>query len=163
MNTGQMFLTAGAMMLIAILVLRIGSTQLTAQDAMENSKFGILGISLASSLLELATQKAFDQMTIDTALTKTTQLSIVLGPDGGEDSLSKFNDYDDFNGYTNVDSTMPSAIFTIKCRVDYVDPKTPGFISSNRTWHKMMTVTVTSPAMKDAIKLSKVYSYFKLP
>ena len=48
MNTGQMFLTAGAMMLIAILVLRIGSTQLTAQDAMENSKFGIFHCILSS-------------------------------------------------------------------------------------------------------------------
>jgi hypothetical protein len=163
MNTGQMLITAGAMMLISILVLSISSTQLTTQDSMQNSKFGILAISLASSTLELATQKAYDQFSVDETLTNVNQLCQVLGPGPGETSPETFNDYDDFNNYTNVDSTMPSALFTIKCRVDYVDPKKPGFICANRTWHKMMTVTITSPAMKDKVKLSKVYSYFKLP
>jgi len=163
MNTGQMMITAGAMMLISILVLNISSTQLTTQDSMQNSKFGILAISLASSMLELATQKAFDQNSVDETLTSTNQLTLKLGPGPGEVSPATFNDYDDFNNYTNVDSTMPSAFFTIKCTVDYVDPNKPGFITSNRSWHKMMTVTVTSAAMKDKVKLSKVYSYFKLP
>jgi hypothetical protein len=163
MNTGQMMITAGAMMLISILVLSISSTQLTTQDSMQNSKFGILAISLASSTLEIATQKAFDQWSVDSTLTNTNQLTLKLGPGPGETSPETFNDYDDFHNYTNVDSTMPSALFTIKCTVDYVDPNKPGFISSSRTWHKMMTVTVTSPAMKDVVKLSKVYSYFKLP
>ena len=163
MNTGQMMITAGAMMLISILVLSISSTQLTTQDSMQNSKFGILAISLASSMLELATQKAFDQNSVHETLTSTNQLTHILGPGPGEVSPETFNDYDDFNNYTNVDSTMPSAFFTIHCTVNYVDPNKPGFITSNRTWHKMMTVTVTSAAMKDAVKLSKVYSYFKLP
>jgi len=163
MNTGQMMITAGAMMLIAILVLNISSTQLTTQDSMQNSKFGILAVSLASSVLELATQKAFDQNSVHETLTSTNQLTHILGPGPGEVSPETFNDYDDFNNYTNVDSTMPSAFFTIKCTVDYVDPSKPGFITSSRSWHKMMTVTVTSAAMKDAVKLSKVYSYFKLP
>jgi hypothetical protein len=163
MNTGQMIITAGAMMLLSILVLNIGTTQLTTQDSMQNSKFGILAISLASSMLELATQKAFDQWSVNETLTNVNQLTLKLGPGPGETSPETFNDYDDFNNYTNIDSTMPSALFTIKCRVDYVDPKKSGFISSNRTWHKMMTVTVTSPAMRDSVRLSKVYSYFKLP
>jgi hypothetical protein len=34
-------------------------------------------------------------------------------------------------------------------------------IVNYKTWHKMMTVTVTSPSMKDAIILSKVFSYWK--
>jgi hypothetical protein len=169
MNTGQMFLTLGAMMLISILVLRVSSTQLTTQDSMQNSKFGILAISLASSLLEQATQKAFDEASTDNFVSSLSSLTKKAGFGGGKesgeiaDSIRTFDDYDDFDNYTNIDSTMPSAFFEIHCTVDYVDPNLPGFISANNTWHKMMTVTVTSPSMTDAVILKKVFSYWKLP
>jgi len=167
MNTGQMILTMGAMMLISILVLRVSSTQLTTQDSMQNSKFGILAISLAGSILEQASEKAFDEATTDNYVSLVDNLSKRADFGGGKDAgenkfdINTFDDYDDYDGYANVDSTMPSAFFEIHCTVDYVDPIVPGFISANKSWHKMMTVTVTSPAMKDAIILSKVFSYWK--
>lgn len=164
-----MILTAGAMMLVSILVLTISSTQLTTQDSMQNAKFGILAISLGSSLLELASQKHFDEATTEDVATATNQLTLTkdfgAGKEPGEyvDSLHTYDDYDDFHNYTNVDSTMPSAFFEIHCTVDYVDPNVGGFISGTRTWHKMMTITITSPSMKDPVILRKVFSYWNLP
>ena len=169
MNTGQMLITVGAMMLISILVLRISSTQLTTQDSMQNSKFGILAISLAGSLLEQASQKAFDEASTDNFVSSLNLLSSKGDFGGGKETgeiaglLNTFDDYDDFDNYTNIDSTMPSATFEIHCTVDYVDPSLPGFISANKTWHKMMTVTITSTSMTDAVTLRKVFSYWKLP
>lgn len=169
MNTGQMLLTAGAMMLLSILVLRISSSQLTTQDSMHNSKFGILAISIGSSVMELATQKAYDEASTSDYLTSLNSLTqpanFGAGKELGEykDSLYTYDDYDDFDGYTNIDSTMPSAFFEIHCAVNYVDPNVSGFITGNRTWHKMMTVTVTSPSMTDDVVLRKVFSYWKLP
>lgn len=169
MNTGQMILTAGAMMLISLMILSITSTQLTTQDSMQNSKFGILAISLGSSILEMATQQSFDENSIEDALTATNQLTLLkdfgAGKETGEymDSIHTWDDYDDFHGYTNVDSTMPSAFFQIMCTVEYVDPKVGGFVSANRTWHKMMTVTITSSSMQDPVILRKVFSYWNLP
>ncbi len=32
-----------------------------------------------------------------------------------------FNDFDDYDNYTTVDSTMPSAVFNIFCTVVYVE------------------------------------------
>jgi MSHA pilin protein MshD len=169
MNTGQTILTAGAMMLLSILVLRVGSSTLVTQDSMYNSKFGILAISLASSFLEQATQKAFDEATKEDFVTSINSLTLKsdfgAGKEAGEhkDSLHTYDDFDDFHEYTNVDSTMPSALFKINCTVNYVNPSISGFISTDRTWHKMMTVTVTSPSMKDTVTLNKVFSYWKLP
>jgi len=169
MNTGQMILTAGAMMLISLMILSITSTQLTTQDSMQNSKFGILAISLGSSILEMATQQSFDENSTEDALTATNQLTLAkdfgAGKEAGEymDSIHTWDDYDDFHGYTNVDSTMPSTFFQIMCTVEYVDPKVGGFVSANRTWHKMMTVTITSPSMQDPVILRKVFSYWNLP
>jgi len=169
MNTGQTILSIGAMMLLSILILNISSTQLTTQDSMQNAKFGILATSLGSSILELATQKAFDEASTADVVTSTNQLTTAkyfgAGSDPGEykDSMDTWDDYDDFNGYTNIDSTMPSALFVIKCKVDYVDPAVSGFVSSSRTWHKMMTVTITSPSMQDSVVLRKVFSYWNIP
>lgn len=170
MNTGQMILTAGAMMLISILILSITSTQLTTQDSMQNAKFGILAISLGSSILEMTTQKSFDEASTEDIVTALNQLTqkndFGAGKELGEykDSMHTWDDYDDFHGYTNVDSTMPSAFFQIKCAVDYVEPKAGALvISANKTWHKMMTVTVTSASMKDAVILRKVFSYWNIP
>jgi hypothetical protein len=170
MNTGQMILTAGAMMLISILILTITTTQLTTQDSMQNSKFGILAISIGSSLMELATQKAFDENSTEDALTMTNQLTqksnFGAGKEAGEykDSMHTWDDYDDFDGYTNIDSTMPSAFFQIACKVDYVTPSGGTLVvSASRTWHKMMTVTITSPSMMDPVILRKVFSYWNLP
>ena len=170
MNTGQMILTAGAMMLISLMILSITSTQLTTQDSMQNSKFGVLAISLGSSILEMATQKAFDENSTEDALTLTNQLTLSkdfgAGKEAGEykDSMHTWDDYDDFHGYTNVDTTMPSAFFQIACTVEYVAPSGGALVvSANRTWHKMMTVTITSPSMQDPVILRKVFSYWNLP
>ena len=47
MNTGQMLLTLGALVILSLLTLRVNSSQLSTQDTMQNSKFGILAVSVA--------------------------------------------------------------------------------------------------------------------
>ena len=167
MNTGQMIITIGAMMLVTILVLRISSTQMTTQESMQTSKFGILAISIANSIIEQATNKAFDEYSVGQYLTNTNQLSIFLGPGPHEDSLEAFKDFDDFNGYTKVYRNLPdSPPLQLTCVVNYVDPDAGGNevqITGSRTWHKMLTVTITSAdsTKMDALTFRKVFSYFK--
>jgi len=167
MNTGQMMLSLGAMILLSFLILRVNGSQLTTQDTMQNTKFGILAVSLASSVLESASEKAYDEKSAGNFVSKLSKLTDEnkFGTDGGEDpdSISTFDDFDDFDGYTVADSSLPSAVFNINCKVQYVDPDVGGFVTSNKTWHKMLTVTVSSPSMMDTIKMSKVFSYWKLP
>ena len=167
MNTGQMIITIGAMMLVTILVLRISSTQMIAQESMQSSKFGILAISIANSVVEQATNKSFDEYSVKDYLTSTSQLSTFLGPGPGEDSLEAFKDFDDFNGYTKVYPKLPdSPPLRLTCVVNYVNPDASGNkveITGSRTWHKMLTVTISSAdsTKMDALTFRKVFSYFK--
>ena len=85
--------------------------------------------------------------------------SLNLGPETGE-SFDLFDDFDDFNQYTKIDSSMPSAIFKIECDVDYVNLSNFDGISSKRTWHKKITVIITSSLMSDTLIFSSVYSYW---
>ena len=168
MNTGQMLLTIGAMILLSAIVLRVNNNFLTTNDVMMDSKFGVLAVSLAQSIIEEANNKAFDEHTDGNPI---HDVSLLTSPDSlGEDSevYPNFNDFDDFNGYKRRDSSMPSAVFDISCRVCYVEPNGSSIVEvySHPTWHKKIEVTVTSPSMKkadgslDTIKLAAIYSYW---
>ena len=161
MNTGQTVLTIAAMFLLSVLILRFNTTLLSTSSVMLDTKFGVLGVSLATSIIEEASEKAFDSATDTTAISDINDLTYpaFLGPAPGE-TYELFNDIDDFNRFTKIDSTMPSAVFTISCRVTYVDPDNLEVPSYHKTWCKKITVTVTSPSMPDTIRMSSVYSYW---
>ncbi len=158
MNLGESFLAIGAMVLLSVLVLSVNNTIFNTGNSLNESKFDILATSIGTSIIEEASNKAFDENTVDTSVTKTTELTNKLGPEG--ETHHNFDDFDDYNGYQGSDSTMPSAIFDYHCVVDYVVSGNPEKISGPRTWHKKLTVFITSKSMADTIKLSTVYSYW---
>ena len=174
MNTGQMLLSLGAVLLLSILTLRVNSNQLTTQEAMYNTKFGILAVSLATSFIEEASERAFDEKSIDDFITSPNKFtsSGSFGPEPGinpdstwefSDSMETFDDFDDFHDWTETITTMPSAEFNINCQVNYIDLSMPGLITTNKTWNKQLTVYVTSPSMSDTIIITKIFSYWKFP
>ena len=148
-------------MLLAVMILRVNNTILTTKSVLLETKFGVLATSLATSVLEEATGKAFDQNTYDNSLSNVNGLTApnALGP-GKNETYATFNDVDDFDGYTKVDSTLPSAIFYLSTKVRYVNPTNPDVAVNYKTWHKRISVTVTTPSSQDTFKLSTVVSYF---
>lgn len=174
MNTGQMLLSLGAVLLLSILTLRVNTNQLTTQEAMYNTKFGILAVSLATSFIEEASEKAFDENSIGNFVTSLSTFTPSgsfrpepgMNPDSTwefSDSLETFDDFDDFNGWIDTITTMPSAVFNINCKVDYIDLSVPGLITPSKTWNKQLTVQITSPSMTDTIRMTKIFSYWKFP
>ena len=168
MNTGQLLITLGAMFILALVVLRVNNTFLSTTDIMSNTKFGVLAVSLGTSIIEEACGKKFDSATDTTSISDVGLLTAPtgLGPKYGE-VYPNFNDFDDFNNYTRVDSSMPSAAFNISCKVCYVEPSGGKIVEVNkRTWHKKIEVTVTSRSLtkytgvQDTVKLSTIYSYW---
>ncbi len=159
-----MILALGAMILLAMIIFRVNQNSLATEDVFYDASFGILGTSITTSIIEEASRKSFDEKSDTVALDKTTQLTTAgsLGKDGSEDpkDYTTFNDFDDFNGYTKVDSSMPSAIFDIACEVFYVSDANPDVKVTTPTWHKKIIVTVSSKFMRDTIRQSSVYSYW---
>ncbi len=160
MNTGQSMLAIGAIILLSVLVLRVNNNLLSTGDVMNQSKFGVLATSLASSIIEEASNKAFDEVTIGgNSLTDKTLLTATLGKEG--EVYPDFDDFDDFNGYKDTVRNLPSADFYVSCAVNYVSVSPPNInISASPTWHKQITVTVTSPYSQDTVRLSSIYSYW---
>ncbi len=166
MNTGQMLLTIGAMILLSTLILRVNNNFAGNTETVYDSKFTILATSVGASIIEEAMGKAFDENTVNAPVSKLSDLTNAnkLKAESGE-SYPNFNDFDDYNGYTKIDSTMPSAIFDIKCSVVYVDPNNPDVTSNSRTWTKRISVIVyadknSTSLMKDTVRLSSLFSYW---
>lgn len=163
MNTGQSLFSIGALLLLSITVLKMNNFILANDSVMQDSKLGILAVSLATSLIEEASKKAFDANTVSTEVAACSLLTnYPLGRGIGEieDSSETFNDFDDYDGYEHSYDQLPSARFDIKCAVYYVASNSPEVKVGYRTWHKKMDVMVTSESMKDTVRMSTIYSYW---
>jgi len=137
---------------------------LSTNTVINQTKYDVMAVSLGTSIIEEASDKAFDEATAGAAVTDINLLKAPasLGPETGE-VYPNFDDFDDYNGYTRntaTDTTFLSANFTASAVVDYVTPTSPNTTSGVRTWHKRLRVTVTSPSMPDTIRLSTIFSYF---
>lgn len=167
MNTGQMLITMGAMFLLSMIILSVNSGYSRNSDMILDSKFDILAVSLATSIIEDANGKAFDANTVGTGniVLYPSQLSS-LGHGGGEYYVSRdsnnFNDFDDYHGLniTYNDSTLESAVFKIECEVGYISDTNPDVFVTSKTWYKRLDVYLSSASMTDTIKMSTVMSYF---
>jgi hypothetical protein len=165
MNSSQMLITMGAMFLLGIVILRVNNSFFTTSDVLLSSKFNIVAISLASSMIEEANSKAFDENTISASV--STYASITnfdaLGPDSGEVRMT-FDDFDDFNGFSIRDTFVVDSLllgyFDINCSVDYVNEVNPDLALTTKSWNKNFKVTVTSPSMTDTVTMSTIYSYW---
>jgi len=167
MNTGQMLLSLSAMILLATVILNVNRNSLINNVAMDEAKYEILAISLGTAIIEEAFGKAFDEKTANNLLAEDiTDLSVALGKDMGEILRSDFDDFDDyhnFKGNTNGDSTITSANMYYRCKVTYVNPDVSLDSVSSRTWHKRITVYISSPFIDDSttnIIVSKINSHF---
>jgi len=160
MNTGQSMLAIFAMILLSTLVLRVNNNLLTTNEVMYESKFGVLATSLATSIIEEASKRAFDEVTSGNPITDSTLLTLPDSLLAEDEVYPDFDDFDDFNNYTRTVTNLPSANFFISCSVNYVSPPNLESVSLSQTWHKKITVTVSSPSSKDTIRLSSIYSYW---
>ncbi|HTY01037.1 MAG TPA: hypothetical protein VMG09_13505 [Bacteroidota bacterium] len=171
MGTGQTLLTILALALLGSLFLTNNRNTLDQRQAIESAEWEIVASSLATSIVEKATSLSFDQHTITGDVYTPNDLSTTLGPDGTEGTTpgsdAKFNDIDDYNGFQKTVSgdtlALPTANFLIKVKVQYVNLNLGTSTidtSSVKTYHKRLTVWVTSPSMNDTVSYQTVYSYW---
>lgn len=175
MNTGQMLITIGAIALLSIVILRVSTNLLMTDNTLNKSKVNLMAVSIATSVIEEASNKRFDHATVNKAVGDISLLTAPssLGPESGEVNYL-FNDFDDYNAYKTIPRIDSVGVtdslafeFEVFCIVNYVTADYPEVPSSTRQWHKRLLVKVTSDAMIDAstgkqdtIKMSTIFSYW---
>ena len=178
MGTGQMMLTILAMVLLSVVILTINRSFYQTNTTMASSRYNILAVAVANSIIEDATGMRFDEVTTG-AQTSTSALTAAasLGLESGESASNRktFDDFDDYNAYRStprldtitVEGTTKKIIFSTLCKVDYVNSSSPNTVTSSKTWHKKLSLLVYCPEIRDpktlitdTIKVSTVFSYW---
>ena len=175
MNTGQMLLTLGALMLISITILNFNKNLAQIDDSLNYDRFRLEALSLLTSHIEEVSEYFFDEISTDTTTEKTLANFTNpndLGWDTGDDGVA--DDIDDFNGQVIADTGRSGAIYNLQYMVDYVN------IASNhiqhvgtKQYHKRVTIKiwdsfdppligrmVNGVMVNDTLQLSTVISYW---
>lgn len=157
MNLGQSLLAIGALLILSLTVLRMNNNILGTEEVVLDSKIGVLATSLGSSIIEQATKLAFDENTKNNSVSSWAGLTPSL--DLGQEIPGIFDDFDDYHGHTQHD-TIYTIPFVTKCNVTYINEGNPNGSTTNRTWHKKLTVKISSDFSRDTLELSTIYSYW---
>ena len=172
--TGQhTLLTIGAMALLSTVILNFYHFVNNNSDDVGRSDDMIMATSVAKSYMEIAQGMAFDAATDSANIPASDILKLTdparLGHESAvEDTVTRFNDFDDFNGYeVKKQIGTTGHIFTTRFRVCYANPASPGSISPYRTFAKRMdTMTwrsyppYTAGEVPDTLRMSIVMGYF---
>ena len=163
MNTGQILLTMGALVLFTLTVINVNKNLIENEELMNEMRFGLEAVSLATSMIEEASQLPFDEVSWDSTKLSKELVDLTqhygLGPDAGETGLSTFDDFDDFHNYIRYDTTLQN-IYITKCDVSYITPTHPNLKELSRTLFKRLNVTITTPSSSDSLTMKYIHGYW---
>lgn len=154
----QSMLSLGALLIFSLISLRFDTAVLENTGVEVENKVYLTAFSLADDLLEEIKLRAFDANTVQFPITNPAGLTnYPLGPSSSE-VYPNFNDIDDFNGYHRIIDAPHAEKYEVFCEVYYVGEDTPEIKSSIRTFYKRTDITVTSPYLKNPVKLSSIFT-----
>jgi len=161
MSTSQQFLVIAGLILLSILALNFFRASDLQYDMKYENEAIITATSLAQSIIEEMTTKAFDEVTIEWKTNHADSLSFEkdFGPDSAETSRDLFDDIDDYHGYTLTDSTMSLGNFTVSVIVNYVERENPDVLSASRTFTKKARISVSNTYLKNQPQFLYAFSY----
>jgi hypothetical protein len=175
MNTGQMLLTLGALMLISLTILNFNANLADIDDSLNDNRFRLEALSILTSHIEEAGQFFFDEVTTDT-LTEATLANMTSSNDLGWDSndAGVVDDIDDLSGSTVQDTGKSGVVYNVMYEVEYVTLSSNVLTAtSSNTYHKRITIDITDTmnppllwrtdagtTVRDTLSMSFVISYW---
>jgi len=160
MNIQTLFIL-GAMVLFTTLTLSFFQKQNLDLENQLYLEAIIVASELGDSFLNEMTEKAFDENTVSSGIDDVSSLtgSYLLGPESGETTAALFDDIDDYDGYTRLDSLDKLGAFTIQVDIYYVDEIYPDSVSSSREYFKRIDFEISNLYLTDPIKFFHIIAY----
>jgi hypothetical protein len=171
----SMMLVIGGLLLMTVFMLSANGLMLLNTETAEQNGAFLTALSVGQSVIDEAMTKAFDQATVSGSVTSTSALTNVsaLGRDGSGENVpvpdtlsgqgflsnSRFNDVDDYRGYSRLVSTQRTAPLTVSVTVQYASETCPDSLLSTKTFCKKMTVTVTGEQLVAPVVLQYIFAY----
>ncbi len=157
----DIILIIGALLILSIFSLNLNRGLVQESRTMYEGQAILEALKLAQQYIEQAEMKRYDEKAAATIPSSFTEASS-LGPDNNE-TFTTFDDVDDFDGYTRTDNTTFSVPFTVSIDVCYASVGSSVTPITYASYHKLMTVAVSSQAFKtlpeNKMVISKVFAY----
>lgn len=175
-SLGQVPLLVLALTMLMIMQMSINASILSESVSSLENEATLEATTLGNLMIGEIRTKAFDNVTRNNMIYNRSQLTPAssLGPDPFDTTITneivpvsqtvflsqqKYNDVDDYNGYTRTVQTQNLSNFTIQDSVCYVQETNPEIISLTQTWYKMIVVTVSHQNMSTPLVLKSVVVY----
>lgn len=163
MNTGETLITLGALTLLLIVIINMNKTLNTTDTYLNETRFGLEKIALATSLIEEISQYPFDEASWDTVKIEKVPADFTaaadLGPESDETVDTLYDDVDDFDDYSRVVSTQQNS-YNIECNVNYVADGAPNTDITTQSFFKKITVSVYNPQFSDTTTIAYIHGFW---
>lgn len=170
---GQTMITTAFLSLLVLSAITVNRMLIDSKESEYKTAAYSEAIDIAHDLLVEATSKKFDENATTTGTQKTTAFTgaISLGTEGTPEvvspspdtypfqSITKYDDIDDYKGYTRTVDGSTISDFTVSATVYYVNVTSPHAATTSRTYMKRIVVTVTHPLYLDSFTLSRYVTY----
>ncbi len=174
MHTGQIMFTIAALGLLSLAILNLNTSINQNDVSLAQNRYRLEALSLINSYIEQSSSLYFDEVSTDTTVAKDLSTFSSLLKTEANDS-GRFDDFDDYNNITKIDTGLSGVEYKVMFQVDYVILQGDSIKhSATRQWHKRMIISVTdnypgepllyrnfgSEKTRDTLRVSFVNSYW---
>ena len=161
MFSGQNILVIGALSILTLLIISFYNSEGNKVSMTLDNEAVIAATGLGQTIIEKMTSRSFDEKAIGKYFELPDSMTNVndLGPEDDETNISMFDDFDDFNNYSQTDTLMRLGEFDVSVVVNYVTKEKPDSAVNVKTFYKLATISVSNPFLYDKLKLHYLASY----
>ncbi|MCC5915441.1 MAG: hypothetical protein JJU46_13790 [Balneolaceae bacterium] len=153
----------GAMIIFSLILTTANRYMLGNVEAKITSEVEVHAVTIAQDMIELSKSLPFDAATSGSNIPGDIPDDFVnadpVPANNNSNNRNSLQHFEDFNGYSE-DITTGLGIFSISTEVSYMDPNNLDQTFSQKSIYKRITVTVSSPSLRNdvALNYTRVYN-----
>lgn len=165
MGTGQILMTIAAMLLLGTVILGTNRGINETQYTLVRTNCQIDAVSLATSMIQEASNLPFDQTTVGGAAPGITMFTAPDSLGQENNNPTDLDDLDDYNGLNNAGrletDVLGTGTYFVRTKVSYVgDYSDLNVNSATRTRLKRLDIWVWNKDLPDTLFMQAVFGYW---
>lgn len=158
MNTSQLILLFASLVILSTVIILTNRASVETQDERITARNLYHSLNEAKNLFEEIKSKMFDEKLISMTSINRDSLTpaSMLGPEN--EIYPQFDDLDDYNDFSKEIKLENGQKNFLKVKVNYVNENNPDFLSSTRTFFKLVTIRCFDQSEKLKFELKQIFS-----